>query len=119
MTGDRPRTDPIAPTHYTTTQPQNRAQRLVFRSFTSLNAALDKYAPATDAECDWRWASLSCEPREECRFYYKVCLCCLWFSCVIVVRLWWLMTFLLCDCVIAVRVWWLMTFLLCDCGDCG
>ncbi len=57
-----------------TTTPTHRVQRLVFRGFANLNKALDTYAPATDPECDWKWSSLRCEPRGECRFYYKVCL---------------------------------------------
>lgn len=50
----------------------HRAQRLVVRGLRQVNEVLDKYAPATDRECDWRWTSLRCEPRDQCRFYFKV-----------------------------------------------
>ena len=49
-----------------------QAQRALLRGLGQLERVLDSYAPATSPECDWRWSSLRCEPREECRFYFKL-----------------------------------------------
>ena len=49
-----------------------QAQRALLRGLGQLERVLDSYAPATSPECDWRWSSLRCEPREECRFYLKL-----------------------------------------------
>ncbi|KAM3576681.1 hypothetical protein VYU27_001484 [Nannochloropsis oceanica] len=49
-----------------------QAQRALLRGLGQLEEVLAYYAPATSPECDWRWSSLRCEPREDCRFYFKL-----------------------------------------------